>query len=241
LIPATSNQLLILVAVVLPGIVFGTVLQRLRGPTPEDRDVGTRVLRAAAVGVALDISYVLVGGFAITGLFLPASAGGADLPRLVTHPREAALWALLLVGVVPGSLALLVHARAVLRDAPEGSSLKWRLQQVARTTYRRTPTAWDYIARKRGGCFVRVRLTDGEYIGGWVKADSYVSGYPEPRDLFISSQWAVDPQGRFLHKIPGTLGFYLAVGEGVLVEWLEKPSFEPTVEPPSDQKKGRLS
>jgi hypothetical protein len=223
LIPATSNQLLILVAVILPGIVFGTVLQRLRGPTPEDRDVGTRVLRAAAVGVSLDLVYVLVGGSAITKWFQPESLGETSPPRFVAHPREAALWALLLIGFIPAALALLVHAQAVLRDAPAGSTLRRRLQRVARTTYRTTPTAWDYIARKRGGCFVRVRLSDGEYIGGWVNGDSYVSGYPEARDLFISSQWAVDPQGRFLHKIPGTLGFYLAIGDGVLVEWLEAP------------------
>lgn len=236
LIPATSNQLLILVAVILPGIVFGTVLQRLRGPTPEDRDVGTRVLRAAAVGVGLDIVYVLAAGSTLTHLLRSEPAVATRSAAFVLHPREAALWALVLVGVIPAILALLVHAQAVFRDVPAGLTPGQRLRRATNTTYRTTPTAWDYIARKRGGCFVRVRLKDGEYIGGWVGRDTYVSGYPEPRDLFIDSQWALDPQGRFLHKIEGTLGFYVAIGEGVLVEWLHAPqSSAPTNDAPPVQ------
>jgi hypothetical protein len=225
--------LLILVAVILPGVVFGTVLQRLRGPTPEDKDVGTRVLRAVAVGVGLDTIYVLVGGLTLTHLFQSETSAHTRSIVFVLHPREAALWALLLIGVIPTLLAFVVHAQAVFRDAPDGLTRGQRLRRVAHNTYRTTPTAWDYIARKRGGCFVRVRLTDGEYVGGWAGADTYVSGYPEPRDLFIASQWALDPQGRFLHKIDGTLGFYVAIGDGVLVEWVHAPAAEPTsADPP---------
>jgi Family of unknown function (DUF6338) len=204
------------------------VLQRLRGPTPEDKDVGTRVLRAAAVGVALDMVYVLAAGSTLTHLFRTETANRVRSSGLVLHPRETALWALLLVGIIPAALALAAHAQAVVRDAPEGLAWRHRLSRVIHSTYRTTPTAWDYIARKRGDCFVRIRLTDGQYIGGWVSADTYISGYPEPRDLFISSQWALDPQGRFLNKIEGTLGFYVAIGEGVLVEWLLAP---PVTEP----------
>jgi hypothetical protein len=218
LIPATSSQLLILVAVILPGIVFGTVLQRLRGPTPEDKDVGTRVLRATAVGIGLDLIYLIVAGKHLTTLL----GNRAESIGAMTHPRESALWTLLLVGVIPTSLALLVHARSAYRDAPADLSRWQRLQRAHRTTYRTTPTAWDYIARRRGGCFVRVRLSDGEYLGGWVGPDAYVSGYPEPRDLFIACQWALDSRGTFLHKIEDTLGCYIAIGEGVLVEWIER-------------------
>jgi Family of unknown function (DUF6338) len=212
--------------------VFGTVLQRLRGPTPEDRDVGTRVLRAAAVGVGLDLVYVLTAGPTLVRQFRAADSATTHSAAFVLHPREAALWALLLVAVIPGLLSLIVHAQAVLRDAPRGLTVAERLRRVAHTTYRTTPTAWDYIALKRGGCFVRIRLPEGEYIGGWVDERAFVSGYPEPRDLFIASQWALDPQGRFLHKIVGTLGFYVAIGDSVLVEWLQPTSPEPVNDNP---------
>jgi hypothetical protein len=232
LIPATSSQLLILVAVILPGIVFGTVLQRLRGPTPEDKDVGTRVLRAMAVGIGLDLVYVIVAGKRLTTLLDSRS----DSIGAVAHPREAALSALLLVGVIPTSLALLVHTRSAYRDASAEVSRWQRLWRARHTTYRTTPTAWDHIARRRGGCSVRVRLGDGEYLGGWVGPEAYVSGYPEPRDLFIASQWALDSRGTFLNKIEGTLGCYIAIGEGVLVEWIEHRDPDPSGDPdPSDR------
>ena len=220
LIPATSNQLLILVVVVLPGIVFSTVLQRLRGPTPEDKDVGTRLLRAVAIGIGLDLAYVIVGGSSLVDVIRSTSG----TPAFVQHPRETGLLAILLVVVIPALLAYAVHAQAVLRDVPPYTSWVERRSRLLRTTYRTTPTAWDHIARRYGGCFVRVRLTDGVYVGGWVDGRAFVSGYPETRDLFIASQWALDPKGRFLHKIDGTLGFYLAIGDDVLVEWLQVPT-----------------
>jgi hypothetical protein len=223
LIPATSNQLLILVAVILPGVVFGTVLRRLRGPTPEDKDVGTQVLRATAVGIGLDIAYVLVAGPGLVNLLRGAGAS----PAFVRHPREAGLWALLLLGVIPAVLAYAVHAQAVLRDSPPNLTRAQLVRRVLHTTYRATPTAWDHIARRRGGCFVRVRLAEGDYVGGWVDGRAFVSGYPEPRDLFVASQWVLDQRGVFIHKIEGTLGFYLAICDGMLVEWIAAPNSAP--------------
>lgn len=223
LVPGTTYQLLILVGLVLPGIVFGTTLARLRGPTPDDKDASTRLLRAVAIGAALDVFYVLAIGPHLASLLQtrPTVPGGPA--GLAAHLRESALWVLLLAGIVPALLAYLVHARAVLVGVPDGTPGRERLRRLTSTTYRTTPTAWDQIATRRGGCFVRVRLQDGEFVGGWVGDTAFVSGYPEPRDIFIPLQWALDPQGRFLHEIEGTLGVYVPLPDSVVVEWLQPP------------------
>jgi hypothetical protein len=227
LIPSSSYQLLILVALVLPGIVFGSTLQRLRGPTPEDKDASTRVLRAIAVGAAFDIAYVLILGPYLVQLVTQSPSVAGDIMGFTTHPRQAALWTLLLAGIAPAAVAYMVHIRATWPDGPE-MKFKSKLKRALRTTYRTPPTAWDYIARARGGCFVRVRLADGEFIGGWTNEETFVSGYPEPRDIFIGSQWAVDGKGVFLHKIQGTLGVYVPLSENTVVEWLAAPELSAT-------------
>jgi hypothetical protein len=223
LVPSTTYQLLILVGLVLPGIVFGATLARLRGPTPDDKDASTRLLRAVAIGAALDVLYVLAVGPHLASLIQTRSAVPGGPSGLAAHLRESAVWVLLLAGVVPALLAYFVHARAVLASIPEGTPMGERLRRLTSTTYRTTPTAWDQIATRRGGCFVRIRLQDGEFIGGWVGEAAFVSGYPEPRDIFIPWQWALDPQGRFLQEIKGTLGVYVPLPEGVVVEWLRPP------------------
>jgi len=167
--------------------------------------------------------YILAAGAQLVRLVRPTIRSTNDTHAFTEHPRLVALWALLLIGVIPAVLALLVHTHAVLRSAPDGLKLTARLRRIARTTYSITPTAWDYIAFKRGECFVRIRLSDGEYVGGWADERAFAGGYPEQRDIFVASQWALDSRGRFLHKIEGTLGFYVAVTDSVLVEWLDSP------------------
>jgi hypothetical protein len=118
------------------------------------------------VGVGLDTIYVLVGGLTLTRLFQSETSAHTRSIVFVMHPREAALSALLLIGVIPTLLAFVVHAQAVFRDAPNWLGRGQRLRRVAHNTYRTTPTAWDYIARKRGdwrratwGCCARSRGT----------------------------------------------------------------------------------
>lgn len=222
LIPQTSYQLIALFTLALPGIVFGSTLQRLRGPTPEDKDASTRILRAIAVGAGFDVVYFLAFGPQIVEAVRQPDDPG-EMSALASHPREAALAVLLLAGVIPALTAYLIHLQAAWRDTPEGLTTTKRLRKAASNTYRTTPTAWDHIARARGGCFVRVRLADGSYVGGWADEETYVSGYPEPRDIFVRWQWDLDESGRFQHEIEGTLGIYVPLADSTHVEWLLPP------------------
>lgn len=223
MIPTSSYQLLILVALVLPGIVFGSTLQRLRGPTPEDKDASTRILRAIAVGAAFDIVYAFLFGPTLVELVKSDSGKpGGVVAAFVSQPRTVALWTLLLAGVIPAIGAYVVYAQGVVRDAND-LGCKERLYRIFHGTYRTTPTAWDHISQSMGGCFIRVRLGDGKFVGGWVNHRAYVSGYPEARDIFIASQWALDDRGVFLHKIEGTMGVYVPLPDDVVVEWIAAP------------------
>lgn len=90
--------------------------------------------------------------------------------------------------------------------------------------YRAIPTAWDFAAPQRSGTFVRVRTPEGGWIGGWFGEGSFVSTYPEKRDIFIASQWTLSEHGAFQDVVPGSAGVWIAVGDGCLVEWINDPA-----------------
>ena len=73
---------------------------------------------------------------------------------------------------------------------------------------------------------------------GWrlVGTDSFLSGYPEPRDIFIQSQWRLSEDGTFIEKVADTQGVYVSCGDVDVVEWLDPPAVE---QAPADQEAAR--
>jgi Family of unknown function (DUF6338) len=195
-IPSTAYQLAVLLVLVMPGIVYSAVRSRLRGPTPDDREVGARILRAIMVSAVLDSLYLIVVGPRLVKL--------VDSTDPAEHIREAGVWALILIFVVPAVVAFLVN----------GLDWDWRNRAIPRVRrqkgYYPTPTAWDFAAPKLGDYFVRIRLSDGRFVGGWLGAKSYLSTYPESRDMYIDRQWRIDhDDGTFLGPVEGTCGVYV--------------------------------
>jgi hypothetical protein len=205
-IPGTAYQLVILLVLVLPGVVYSAMARHIRGRMPEDQDVGSLVLRSMMVSAALDSAYLIAFGPRLITL-----ARSADPAK---YAREAGLWALLLLFVVPSIVAFVFEG---FDWRPEGR----RLPKLKQLGYHPTPTAWDYAAPRHGDCFVRIRLSDGKFVGGWI-GKSFVSTYPEPRDIYIGSQWYIDQDnGRFLGRIPATRGLYVALSNVELIEWMD--------------------
>lgn len=174
LIPGTAGQILAIVLLILPGFVFTAVRSRLRGPTPSDGDIGTRVLTSIAFGLILDAVYVLCLGRFLTDRLVGSPARRDELSA---HPRTTVLTAIGLLVVVPIVLAWL----------DEWRSRTGRLRYKG--GYNQTPTAWDFAGPTRGGVFVRIRQPSGAWAGGWVGDQSYLSTWPEARDLFVETQW----------------------------------------------------
>jgi hypothetical protein len=73
---------------------------------------------------------------------------------------------------------------------------------------------------------VRILLPDRRFIGGLYGDGSYVSTYPEPRDMFIREPWVLSETGSFLRKIEGSLGTWLTIPDGAIVDWLD-PYYQP--------------
>jgi Family of unknown function (DUF6338) len=212
-VPSTLFQAGALLLFVVPGIVYAAVRRRLTGPVPDDREFSVRLIRAIAVSVVLDIVYALLVAPQIIRIARQEAVKPGAPAGLAAEPRKTALLALLLLVVIPGGLALLMHVR--LRRA------LWPLRLAP--IYHPTPTSWDRAAPQRGGCFVRIFTEDGYWVGGRVGDQAFVSTYPEPRDIFIDVEWRMGKDGGFVERVENSLGLYVPLSGKERVAWVWHP------------------
>lgn len=203
--PSTISQLLALVLLVLPGLTYQFLRERWRGPVAAEADLGERLLRAITASVALDGVYAVAAGPALVRAWrgMERSGPGTLAER---SPRAVGLWALLLFLGVPAAAALLVT---------------YRERRRARAVYRPVPTAWDYAFGARadsGPRFVRARLKDGTWVGGWFGTRSYASSHPQEADLYLQASYRMTPDGAFASRVEGTDGIYLRMADIDVVE-----------------------
>ncbi|MGW7093314.1 DUF6338 family protein [Streptomyces sp. NPDC054874] len=201
--PATVLQFALLVLLVLPGVTYQFVRERRRGPVPGERDLGERVLRAIVASIALDALYAVVAGPALVRL---ARGTGGGWGGFLERPR--------LIGFVAAVLFLVVPAVAAVTV-----SLVDRQRRKAR--FLRTPSAWDHAFRDREPCFVRVRLKDGNWAGGWYGDRSYASSYPHPAELYLESARVMGADGSFGARVRGTAGLRLRAEDFDVLEFVE--------------------
>lgn len=229
------QQALTLVAVLIPGFVFQGVRRNRIGPSPEDRELTVRFIRALAVSVGFSLVYLLCLGDRLT-------------TRLI-HPQDnlenlhaVAVGGILLVFVLP---ALAGHVTAsfttrqrynrtgfwgtVFKRARSDGELTWIKALFSQETdYSPIPTAWDFATQDvEPGSFVRILNADGTWIGGRVTADAFFTGYPEPRDVFIDEAWSIDEQGEFGVALPGPTGQWVRCDDAVLMQIAPPPSDNP--------------
>ncbi|WP_181763959.1 DUF6338 family protein [Streptomyces albidus (ex Kaewkla and Franco 2022)] len=205
-VPATITQVVIVLLLVLPGVMYQFVRERARGVTPGHRDLGERILRAVAAGIVLDTLYVAAGGSWLVSFVYDRRRGW--LTGMADEPRLAALGALLLLVAFPAGVALLI------------SRLSLRGSGAVRT---QTPTAWDHAFRRRGHCFVRIRLKSGRWLAGWYGEKAYASSYPEPADLYLQSAWAVSRSGWLERPLERSGGIYIRMDEVECLDFIDVP------------------
>lgn len=211
LIPSTALGLLVLLVLVIPGTVYAAVRTAVGGRGPHDREIGTRILRAIIASALLDAVYLSIFGNWLLELYRPDD--------LTQHARLAGATGLTLGIVMPALLAYVIHGRPrVARgNLPKFPWIPW---PKSTTGYETTPTAWDWAVRG-GGKWIRIRVTPGQWVGGWFGSQSFVSTYPEPRDIFIEDQHHVDPGGVIGEAVEGSAGVWLAIEDGYVIEWVE--------------------
>lgn len=210
-VPGTSFQLVILLLLVLPGTVYQFVRTRLRGPKPDDASALNRVLRALGVSAALVALYGLTAGPRVLALLRRAQ--DPDAAVALSAVRPLAWWALALLFVVP---ALLAVGSFLAPRVPRPPGLQW-----LRLSYDPTPRAWDYAFNGIGPRYVRILTTDGRYLGGWYGTESFVSSYPEPREIFLEIAHQMQADGEFGPEVPNSSGLYVRCDDVRLVEFVD--------------------
>ncbi len=213
MIPSTGVGLLIAVLFVVPGSVYQFVRSRLRGPAPDDASATNRVLRALAVSAVLVTIYAATAGPHLVTLARDSRRAPTIDDQFLAHGRELALWALGLLFLVPAALAALDYAR--LRAG-------WTFQ----LTYDPTPRAWDYAFRDINPTYVRMLTTEGSWLGGWYGPNSFVSSYPEPREIYIEVAHLMNEDGSFGAEQPGSGGLYVRCDDIRAVEFIDPPAWD---------------
>jgi hypothetical protein len=216
------------VALVVPGIVYATIRTSLQGYKSHDRVLGERVLLAVLVSVGFDGVYLIVFGWWVAPL---VQAGHSVL---VKEPVGVGFAALILGLGLPALLAYLRYG-----NAPLISGLAERLRQRAPawlekltpvTGFNSAPTAWDWVAMRQGGTWIRILTADDRWVGGWFADDSFVGLYPEPRDIFIRYQYEMTTDGSFGDPATDGAGVWLSLETAKVVEW----TIDPESETPND-------
>lgn len=75
------------------------------------------------------------------------------------------------------------------------------------------PRAWDHLFAQRPAAYLRVRTTDGQWIGGRFAARSRAGRFPEEPDLFIEEAWPIGADGTFGDT---PLGYPLLIPSGTI-------------------------
>jgi len=216
--PSTAEQLVFVVLLVLPGVTYQFLRERWRGPAPGEQDLGQRLLRAMTASIALNAIYAVAFGPWLAGLIRGKQGWTVSL---VGHLRVAGLWAMLLFLVVPAAGAALVS---------------WLESRTRTAVTRPEPTAWDYMLGKAmNSRFIRARLKDGTWAGGWYGAQSYASGYPNSPDIYIQWAYQMNDDGSFGPPTEQSSGIYLRLDNIDVLEFIDRKEDAGSGEATSEQ------
>lgn len=224
LIPTSVFQLAAVLLLAVPGIVYTAARRRLIGPTPEDQAFSVRLTRAVAVSVILDLTYLLILSPWLVKLQSRRLTAEDGINAIAAQPQLSAAIALTSLVIIPTTIAILGQVRV---------RKPFRLLRplTIAPIYHPTPSAWDRSAPDRGRAFVRIFTEDERWVGGWLGAGSYVSTYPQPRDIFIDVEWKMSGSGDFLEPVPDSLGIFVPLTGKERVAWIAMPPQQPS---PSD-------
>lgn len=216
------QQALTILLIVVPGFVYQATRSQLRGPRPEDREFGVRIIRALAVSGFLALLYIsTLGIWLINVATQPAFGLNNDHPY---HPQATALVLILLIFVVPIVGAFVADMASTFLIFEKTTHRLYKFLGIAdkMSRYDPTPTAWDYASTELHGGFVRVLTKDQTWVGGYLGEKSYLSGYPESREIFLQQAWLLNDDGSFIEAVKGTKGMWIRCDDVQLVQFLEE-------------------
>lgn len=227
-IPTGVAQLVIVLLFVLPGSVYQTCRTFLSGPSPEEREMGSKVLRAVAFSTILNGAYTATLGPWLAKRIAAEPDGLEGV--VLDQPRAVGVLGLGLLVVVPTFVALTQHLATTRRRRKQGR-------------YDRTPNAWEAAVRaafNRPG-YVRVLTPEGRWVGGYIADRSMASTFPEQPAMFIERGHYITEDGVIEEPQDGTRGLWVPCGNATVVEFLDGhlDEVQPENEGESDDGTGR--
>ena len=227
------QQALTLIVVLIPGFVYQGVKRHRVGPSPEEREISIRLLRALVTSVIFLVIYGTTVGDLLADRFVNSNPDNRFndvwLLGLTIGALVFAIQAL--TGHVAG--AHLIRKRYFNRPDSRGfwntlrtpantadGELTWsRALFRSDTDYSPVPTAWDFATQSIPlGSFIRVLLPDDTWLGGQANSGTYFTGYPEPRDLYLDHAWQLSDEGEFEHELPGPTGIWIPCADAKLLQ-----------------------
>lgn len=213
-LPTSAFELGVVVLLILPGLVFAVVRRHLRGLQYDDLAIDTRIAQAIVVSALLNMIYLMTAWQDLSSLFSVAVS-----PMRVQNPARLGLVVLVGYVLLPALVAYAIYSPwRFRRSNDEEFGLFFRLERTIRASS--TPTAWDKAASSPSHRLVRVRRGDGTWIGGVWGEGSFVSTYPQPRDLYLSLQCHMQEDGTFGEAIPDSEGVWLRITDADVVEFV---------------------
>ncbi|WP_282777463.1 DUF6338 family protein [Nocardia sp. CC201C] len=210
-LPTTLIGVVVLIALVLPGVIYSATRARFCGFRSTDRELGAHVVRAITFSFIIDSIYLVAFGDRLLNWFEMTSGKPA-------HPRELGIALFTLGALLPAVIATILFGKIRRKTR---IIWRWTFRYPWPTSpHEPTPTAWDKAAPNLSDCWVRVRLSDDRWIGGWVSSRSYVSTYPEPPDIYLESQHHMTEDGEIGSEIENTAGVWVPLKEASVVEWI---------------------
>jgi len=204
------QQALTVLLAVIPGFVYQGVRRTFAGPSPEDRELSVRLMRALAFSGLIGLVYLALLGKTVRD-FVRQPVDDLSTTEIFC----ASVVALILVFGAPSIAAVCLHALSAKRNLP---NLTWRERfQV----YDPTPTAWDFATRNLEPVAVRILTNDGKWIGGIAGANSFFTSYPDPREIFLEEAWQLDDEGEFVEVVNGSTGMWVRCDDVQLVQFLQ--------------------
>jgi hypothetical protein len=181
-----ASQIAAAILFLVPGINATWFLERLSGPI---RLKGTeRLLRALSLSLLI---------------YAAGSWWLVSLGRRMAEAQPVSAWEPILGGFV---LLFLAPAVLALVAAWLGRSATAKRLLGFVTTIDPTPRAWDFAFKAGGPFFVRIKLRDGELVGGLFGDGSFAAAYPEPQDIYLEEAWRLAKDGSFVARLGGTAG-----------------------------------
>lgn len=193
----------------IPGAVFMWLYGLVAGRWTKDRQGGRHLLMSIGYSTVFHL------------LFAPITYNiWSTYWKDISRGREVSLWLWAVLSIyvlIPGLLGFSSGWATLKTGVGLGKLYRWTRYFMGRT---QNPQAWDYLfGRKDLTGWIRFRTKDGLLLGGYYGKGSYVSGYPEPQDIYLDNIAEIDSTtGKFELDEGGNPKL---LGSGLLLRWDE--------------------